>query len=983
MRTRKSSEGRERERERERGSRSPSPEAGGVGMVRVESASSMWSWDSHEGDDGGDGGDGGGDRVDGGVDGLLGDDGDGDGDGDGVGLLGDGDGEEEGEGEEYEYEYAYEYEYDVEGIDLLDALPDELIMHMMIYSLSVYDVVMLSSTCKRMRRLGEDRFLWKRKYIGLFSDFPNSVLVRDWKSYFVTKVETEKNWKYGQCQCYELETGLPDTGAKYVKIVEPYVVVADESGRVVLYSLVHHSVVHSFTAFSKILCMDYDGNLIAVGGEPSRATLYSSETGERMTELLGHNDVVTCIRVVGGLVATGSFDGTVRVWSATTGDCSVVVHHLNFVSSIDLDGAGTLVSASRADRHVKVWDLESGSLMANLELRRAVTRVRFNGSELVASLASTLRMELWDLASCAKKKTLRVTSRDHVSQLQIDGRRLVTSAGAQLSVYDTSAVSCINIGSEFGFGVSITRAFGAEIEPLYALSDHGGEITSLAFDEWRIVSASATGVKLWNFVPPDPQNKIAPSPLLLALMSTLGRSPLLSSSVISTLGIVKRVGWSRRIETTSPLAQESPLFVGEEMIVPPVSPVGEAGPSFPVVSTSTGGVVREDGGNGGDGREGEGRGDRVGAGMAGVTVAGSRRELSFAALKAKIVSSEMFAWPVLLYVWYLWIAYESGVEYSNSLSKRAANPMRKWVRSSLIWFPLALPAGILAGFAVFTSIELMWSVWVYVGVFLSLLIPWVVHSYKRPKQITQWMRLVFSVLEFGLVVCTCAVLMEMCESEFVMWRLHCVVSAGYSVGKGLLYSVAALEPSRQYEMQTTLFYTPLIGLASGTAFAVDGARSALLIIVSIVFSFLYGATGGATGDIMDNMFAILAASFLGVAFPFSADLTLSAIELSLHRVLLTFIEPDALDRWWTVWLADHRTGYRSTYLRLAFFFVVGSSSLGFIKFIRNGARFHVYRAPLIRVSFWVYWLLLGGTVYDMFVFLSSSRRGGVGTSINT
>lgn len=48
------------------------------------------------------------------------------------------------------------------------------------------------------------------------------------------------------------------------------------------------------------------------------------------------------------------------------------------------------------------------------------------------------------------------------------------SPGNMLAVYDTAAVTMLNIGSEFGFGVSVTRAFGSEIEPLYALSGHKG-----------------------------------------------------------------------------------------------------------------------------------------------------------------------------------------------------------------------------------------------------------------------------------------------------------------------------------------------------------------------------------------------------------------------------------------------------------------------------------------------------------------------------
>jgi len=66
----------------------------------------------------------------------------------------------------------------------------------------------------------------------------------------------------------------------------------------------------------------------------------------------------------GNLIASGSFDTTVRVWDLSSGTC---MHRLNahdeMVVSANFDLSGSMLVTAGFDGLVKVWDVNSGSLL--------------------------------------------------------------------------------------------------------------------------------------------------------------------------------------------------------------------------------------------------------------------------------------------------------------------------------------------------------------------------------------------------------------------------------------------------------------------------------------------------------------------------------------------------------------------------------------------------------------------------------------------
>jgi WD40 repeat protein len=77
------------------------------------------------------------------------------------------------------------------------------------------------------------------------------------------------------------------------------------------------------------LALSADGKLLAIADQPeydrrhngASARVYDVKTGNELAQLKGHNDVIACLVFSpdGKLLATGSYDGTIKIWSIPDG----------------------------------------------------------------------------------------------------------------------------------------------------------------------------------------------------------------------------------------------------------------------------------------------------------------------------------------------------------------------------------------------------------------------------------------------------------------------------------------------------------------------------------------------------------------------------------------------------------------------------------------------------------------------------------------
>lgn len=86
--------------------------------------------------------------------------------------------------------------------------------------------------------------------------------------------------------------------------------------------------------------------------------------------MAGHSQKVYSVRFSSDnkILASGSHDGTIKIWDASTNEClNSVQGCTNWVCSIALNSSGRVVASGGGDKMVKLWDIETGERIKVLQ----------------------------------------------------------------------------------------------------------------------------------------------------------------------------------------------------------------------------------------------------------------------------------------------------------------------------------------------------------------------------------------------------------------------------------------------------------------------------------------------------------------------------------------------------------------------------------------------------------------------------------------
>ncbi|NEP40726.1 MAG: hypothetical protein F6K25_16350 [Okeania sp. SIO2G4] len=134
------------------------------------------------------------------------------------------------------------------------------------------------------------------------------------------------------------------------------------------------------SAFS--VTISFDGEILA-SSRGQDILLWNLQTGKLLDTLSSHQANVRSVAISpdGRTLASGSGDGTVKLWDIPTGEMLVSFLHSGVVTAVGFTADGRAVIGCSADRGMKSWDIYTGQLLH-----------RMNGTQPIAFGAGGLRM---------------------------------------------------------------------------------------------------------------------------------------------------------------------------------------------------------------------------------------------------------------------------------------------------------------------------------------------------------------------------------------------------------------------------------------------------------------------------------------------------------------------------------------------------------------------------------------------------------------
>ncbi|EJD49947.1 WD40 repeat-like protein [Auricularia subglabra TFB-10046 SS5] len=202
---------------------------------------------------------------------------------------------------------------------------------------------------------------------------------------------------------------------------------------------------------SRPIAFSPDDRHVLIGSELSAAVLLNAETREVVMSFEGH--AKRFLRAAfspppNRLVATSSFDNTVKVWDVDVGTCLATFSELGkAVNGVAWSPDGSLLAISSADT-IRIFEWSTSELQVTLEGHtKLVTSVAFSPSgELLASSSNDKTVRVWSIDKRSPIAVLAGPSTDVNSvEFSPDGSFLACAADDSVWVWDINPTSIYRV----------------------------------------------------------------------------------------------------------------------------------------------------------------------------------------------------------------------------------------------------------------------------------------------------------------------------------------------------------------------------------------------------------------------------------------------------------------------------------------------------------------------------------------------------------
>jgi F-box and WD-40 domain protein MET30 len=163
-----------------------------------------------------------------------------------------------------------------------------------------------------------------------------------------------------------------------------------------------------------VMCLQFDDNILATGSYDSTIKIWDIETGEEIRTLHGHTSGIRALQFDDMKLISGSLDMTLKVWNWRTGECiSTFQGHTGGVITLHFDS--NILASGSVDKTIKIWNFEDKSTFCLKGHKDWVNAVKLDSaSRTVFSASDDCTVRLWDLDTKAVIKVFE----GHVGQVQ-------------------------------------------------------------------------------------------------------------------------------------------------------------------------------------------------------------------------------------------------------------------------------------------------------------------------------------------------------------------------------------------------------------------------------------------------------------------------------------------------------------------------------------------------------------------------------------